>query len=153
MDSEKAKEYIEHQNNTEMSISPIVRDVRELRKLIKEATQMKVYQVDHYSYGENGYTSITQEYKEESNPHITIRQGSWNIETGGEYKISIYIPTISIGTRRRLNLEYAKNIFAKIRNALDERFGSDCWNACNEEQSTWKPLSRISVYLQIPNFN
>lgn len=136
-----------------MSISPILRDERELRKLIKEATQMKVYRIDYHSSSLSDYFSITQEYKEDSNPHITIRQGSWSRESGGEYKISIYVPTITIGMRRKFNIEYARDIFAKIRNALDIRFGSDCWNACNEEQRIWNPLSRISFYLQIPNFN
>lgn len=135
-----------------MPLSPIINDKRQLRKLIKEATKMNVHFTEGYIDGENTYDSITQEYKEESNPHITIRPAGWSIEDGGEYKISIYIPTISIGMKRKFNLEYARNLFAKIREALDERFGEECWGACNEEQTTWKPLSRISFYLQIPNF-
>lgn len=135
-----------------MPLSPIINDKRQLRKLIKQATQMNVHFTERYIDGENTYASITQEYKEESNPHITIRPGNWSIEDGGEYKISIYIPTLSFGIKRRFNLEYAQSVFAKMSDALDERFGEECWSTCNEQQDTWKPLSRISFYLQIPNF-
>ena len=120
-------------------------DERQLRNLIKEATGMKVYKSTFNPLVFNVY------YK--SSPHITIIQGSWHATNGGEYKISIYTPTMLFGTKRRINIQYVRDIAVKITNALDRRFGNDTWNTCNEESRVWLPLSRTSFYLQIPNFN
>lgn len=57
------------------------------------------------------------------------------------------------GTKRKINIQYVRDIAVKITNALDRRFGNDTWNTCNEESRVWLPLSRTSFYLQIPNFN
>lgn len=128
-------------------------DERQLRNLIKEATGMKVYKSTFNPLVFNVYYSIVQEYKDESSPHITIIQGSWHATNGGEYKISIYTPTMLFGTKRKINIQYVRDIAVKITNALDRRFGNDTWNTCNEESRVWLPLSRTSFYLQIPNFN
>lgn len=128
-------------------------DERQLRNLIKEATGMKVYKSTFNPLVFNVYYSIVQEYKDESSPHITIIQGSWHATNGGEYKISIYTPTMLFGTKRKINIQYVRDIAVKITNALVRRFGNDTWNTCNEESRVWLPLSRTSFYLQIPNFN
>lgn len=39
-----------------------------------------------------------------------------------------------------------------IADFTNSKFGQDCWNTCNEEHRCWLPLSRVSFYLQIPNF-
>lgn len=128
-------------------------DERQLRNLIKDATEMKVYKSSFKPLAFNVYYSIVQEYKNESSPHITVIQGNWHAYNGGEYKISIYTPTIVVGNKRKINIQYARDIAIKITNALDNRFGCNCWNTCNEESRVWLPLSLTSFYLQIPNFN
>lgn len=119
-------------------------DERQLRKLIKDATGMKVYKATLRPSVFNVYFGIAQEYKDEVNSHITIAQGSWHATHGGEYKISIYTPTIVVGNKRKINIQYVRDIAAKITNALDRRFSSSCWNTCNEESRVWLPLSRTS---------
>lgn len=138
-----------------MAISQYRHDIRELRKLLKEATGMKVYESEFSTSSYscfNIYRGIVQEYKDEQDPHITFIQGNWSCEYGGEYKISIYTPTIVIGNKRRINVQLVRDIAIKITNAIDKRFGSETWNTCNEESKVWIPLSRTSFYLQIPNF-
>ena len=93
-----------------------------------------------------------QEYKDETNTHITVAQGSWSITEGGEYKVSLYTPAFTIGYKRMINAQLVRNIANNIVDALNSKFGQDCWNTCNEEQRCWLPLSRVSFYLQIPNF-
>lgn len=134
-------------------MATITSDERQLRKLINDATGMNVYKSYFSPLAFNVYYSIVQEYKDESNPHITVIQRSWHAANGGEYKISIYTPTIVVGNKRKINIQYVRDIAIKITNALDRRFGSGCWNTCNEESRVWLPLSRTSFYLQIPNFN
>lgn len=135
-----------------MSIS-ITNDERELRKLIKEATGMKVFKSELRPLsGFNTYYSILQEYRDETKPHITVARGGWCAKDGGEYKISIYTPTLIIGGKRKKNTRYIKSIAIKIINALNDKFGQEAWSICNEENSIWLPLSRTSFYLQIPNF-
>lgn len=75
-------------------MDPVVNDAYRLRKLLEKATGLKVYKSELIANYFNGYLSIVQEYKNETNPHITVAQGSWSIENGGEYKISLYTPTI-----------------------------------------------------------
>lgn len=134
-------------------MSTITSDEQQLRKLIKEATGIKVYKSSFNPLVFNVYYSIVQEYKDESSPHITIIQGSWHATNGGEYKISIYTPTMIVGNKRKINIQYVRGIAVKIADALDGQFGNDAWNTCNEESRVWIPLSRTSFYLQIPNFN
>lgn len=134
-------------------MATITENERQLRKLIKQATGMKVYKSSFHPLVFNVYYSIVQEYKDESNPHITIIQGSWHAINGGEYKISIYTPTIVVGNKRKINIQYVRDIAIKITDSLDRQFGNGCWNTCNEESRVWFPLSRTSFYLQIPNFN
>ncbi len=133
-------------------MSTLTRDEQQLRKLIKDATGMKVYKASFKPLVFNIYYSIVQEYKNQSASHITVAQGNWHATDGGEYKFSIYTPTIIVGNKRLINIQYVRDIATKITNALDDRFGSECWSTCNEESSVWLPLSRISFYLQIPNF-
>lgn len=135
-----------------MAVSEVVHDYREMRKLLKEATGLKVYKCDMGFYtSESTYRSISQEYKEK-NAHINIVQGNWCIESGGEYKISIYTPTLSVNNSRRMNIQYVNALIGKIRDALNNRFGEHNWSACNEEICSWEPLSRFSFYVQVPRF-
>lgn len=135
-----------------MAVSEIVHDYREMQKLLKEATRLKVYKCDLTFYtSESTYRSISQEYQEE-NAHITVAQGGWHIENGGEYKISIYTPTLSVNSSRRMNVQYVNALLGKIRDALNNRFGKHNWSACNEECCSWKPMSRFSFYVQVPRF-
>jgi hypothetical protein len=135
-----------------MRMDPVVNDAYRLRKLLEKATGLKVYKSELIANYFNGYLSIVQEYKNEINPHITVAQGSWSIENGGEYKISLYTPTIVIKGKRILNTRFVKDVAYKIVEALNDEFGEDNWNTCNEEQKCWLPMSRNSFYLQIPNF-
>ncbi len=136
-----------------MSMSPIVRDAWMLRKLLEKATGIKVYKAELGSSSSfNLYRGIVQEYKDETNSHITVAQGSWHISEGGEYKVSLYTPTITVGNKRMINAKLVRNIANNIVDALNSEFGQGCWNTCNEEQRCWLPLSRLSFYLQIPNF-
>lgn len=50
------------------------------------------------------------------------------------------------------NTRFVKDVAYKIVEALNDEFGEDNWNTCNEEQKCWLPMSRNSFYLQIPNF-
>lgn len=138
-----------------MNMSPVVKDFHLLRQLLSKATGLKVYK----SYIEtskfsvfNVYRGIVQEYKDENNPHITVAQGSWSITDGGEYKVSLYSPSIIVGNKTLLNYRFVRNMADRIVNALNEQFGEECWSTCNEERRIWKPMSRNSFYLQIPNF-
>lgn len=134
-------------------MSPMVRDAWLLRKLLEKATGIKVYKADRISDSPfNLYYSIVQEYKDETNSHITVAQGSWHINEGGEYKVSLYTPTIVVGNRKISNIQLIRAIALKIVAALNDEFGESCWNTCNEERRVWFPLSRNSFYLQIPNF-
>jgi hypothetical protein len=135
-----------------MKMAPIVNDAYRLRKLLEKATGIKVYKSDLISNYFNCYISITQEYKNETNPHITVAQGSWSIVNGGEYKISLYTPTIVIKGKKVLNTCFVKDIFYKIVEALNNEFGEGNWDTCNNETTVWLPMSRNSFYLQIPNF-
>lgn len=135
-----------------MAVSEVVHDYREMRKLLKKATGLKVYKCYMGFYtSESTYRSISQEYQEE-NAHIAVAQGSWCIKSGGEYKISIYTPTLSVNNYRRMNVQYVNALIGKIRDALNNRFGEHNWSACNEESYSWKPLSRFSFYVQVPRF-
>lgn len=136
-----------------MNMSPIVRDAWMLRKLLEKATGIKVYKAEVSSLSSlNLYRGIVQEYKDETNTHITVAQGSWHISKGGEYKVSLYTPTIIVRHRRMINMQLVCNIVYNIVDALNLKFGEDCWSTCNEEKCRWFPLSRLSFYLQIPNF-
>ena len=137
---------------TYMRMDPVVNDAYRLRKLLEKATGLKVYKSELIANYFNGYLSIVQEYKNETNPHITVAQGSWSIENGGEYKISLYTPTIVIKGWKMLNTRFVKDVAYKIVEALNDEFGENNWNTCNEEQKCWLPMSRNSFYLQIPNF-
>lgn len=114
---------------------------------------MKVYKTHFHPTLFNVYHSIVHEYKDEKQPHITIIQGNWCANSGGEYKISIYTPTLLLGEKRKINIQYLRDIISKITNALDDRFGAECWSYCNGESKVWLPLSRFSFYAQVPNFN
>lgn len=133
-------------------MSPIVNDAYRLRKLLEKATGIKVYKSELLSNYFNCYLSIVQEYRNGINPHITVAQGSWSIENGGEYKVSLYTPTIVIKGKKMLNTHFVKDVCYKIVEALNDEFGESSWNTCNEEQRVWFPMSRNSFYLQIPNF-
>lgn len=135
-----------------MRLSPIVKDKRSLIKLVRDATKLKCFEAFIRYSSEGSYRSITCEYEERTFPHITIAQGSWSIQEGGEYKISIYLPCMTIGQRKNFNVQLFRSYIDKIRDAIDERFGEDNWNSCNTECANWRPLSRCSFYIQIPNF-
>ena len=101
-------------------MDPVVNDAYRLRKLLEKATGLKVYKSELIANYFNGYLSIIQEYKNETNPHITVAQGSWSIENGGEYKISLYTPTIVIKGKRILNTRFVKDVAYKIVEALND---------------------------------
>lgn len=135
-----------------MAVSQIIKDMRCLKKLIKDATGLKVYESEAISHHDL-YWSISDEYKDKNNPHITVTHGShWSIDEGAEYKISIYAPSLSIGIRRKLNTPLFQSYIDRIVQAFDNRFGEKSWNCCNEEYISWRPMSRFSFYVQIPNF-
>lgn len=134
-----------------MRVSPIVKDRRELIKLLKACTNLKCFDT-FFSINPEGYSSITTEYKDRTFPHITVAQGSWNIQDGGEYKLSIYLPCMTVGLTKKFNHHLFQSYLDKIMDALNERFGEDHWNACNVTCTNWRPLSRCSYYIQIPNF-
>lgn len=132
-----------------MAVSDIVRDKRELRKLLKECTGIPVYEAKCISMPSfNNYITLTDEaIKNET--HITFYQGNWHYQEGGEYKVCIYVPMIG----NKTNISYLKLLVGNIANALDERFGEDNWNECNSQlMERWRPFSRFSFYIQIPNF-
>lgn len=104
-------------------MTPVVNDAYRLRKLLEKATGLKVYKSELIANYFNGYLSIVQEYKNETNPHITVAQGSWSIENGGEYKISLYTPTIVIKDKKVLNIRFVKDLAYKIVEALNDEFG------------------------------
>lgn len=133
-------------------MSPIVNDAYSLRKLLEKSTGIKVYKSDLIPCYLNGYISIVQEYRDETSPHITVAQGSWHIVNGGEYKISLYTPTIVVKDKKMINVRFVRDIAYKIVEALNNQFGEGNWNTCNEERRCWLPMSRNSFYLQIPNF-
>lgn len=100
-------------------MSPVVRDAWMLRKLLEKATGIKVYKAELGSFSSfNLYRGIVQEYKDETNTHITVAQGSWSITEGGEYKVSLYTPTITIGYKRMINAQLVRNIANNIVDAL-----------------------------------
>lgn len=132
-------------------LSKIVSDERDLMRLLRSATGLKVFKGERQPTFSNLYYSITQEYKCDKS-HIQVVQGSWCIKTGGEYKISIFTPTLKAGGRYNLNVPFTQQIIDKIQEALDNEFGSGNWAACNNEQQIWEPLSKNSFYIQIPNF-
>lgn len=135
-----------------MPVSQIIKDIRCLKKLIKNATGLKVYEQEAI-YHHDSYWSISNEYKDKNSPHITVtRGGYWTLDDGAEYKISIYVPSLSIGIRRNFNAPLFQSYIDRIVQALDSCFGEKQWNYCNEECITWRPMSRFSFYVQIPNF-
>ena len=96
-------------------MSPVVRDAWMLRKLLEKATGIKVYKAELGSFSSfNLYRGIVQEYKDETNTHITVAQGSWSITEGGEYKVSLYTPAFTIGYKRMINAQLVRNIENKF---------------------------------------
>ncbi len=134
-------------NDIFMGINQIVRDERELKKLLRSSTGLKVFEAMLIgSY--NGFRSLSDEAILDK-AHITFYRGNWDCNNGGIYKICIYTPSIE----NRANVPYIQSIVRKITNALDIRFGKDGWNECNQSLlERWRPLSRFSFYLQLPNF-
>lgn len=133
-------------------LSKIVFDERSLMKLLRNATGLKVFKAERTPIYNNLYYAITQEYKCDK-PHIQVVQGSWCSKTGGDYKISIFTPTLKVDSQYRLNASFAQQIIDKIQEALNNEFGSENWTHCNNEQRIWTPMSRNSFYIQIPNFD
>lgn len=84
----------------DMSMSPVVRDAWMLRKLLEKATGIKVYKAELGSFSSfNLYRGIVQEYKDETNTHITVAQGSWSITEGGELRFRFIRLLSPSGTR------------------------------------------------------
>lgn len=125
----------------------VFRDEGELKKLLRSSTGLKVFEA-RYVGCYNGFISLSDEAILDK-AHITFYRGSWDCNNGGIYKICIYTPSIG----NRANVPYIQSIVRKITNALDIRFGKDGWNECNQSLlERWRPLSRFSFYLQLPNF-
>jgi len=135
-----------------MPISPIIYDMRCLQKLIKTATGLKVYKAEVSGMAAFMYRSITDEYHDKENAHISVARGSWSCDDGGEYKISIYLPCISVKNKRHWNKTAFQHYINQIREAFNNEFGEAGWSACNQESDYWEPMSRFSFYVQIPNF-
>ena len=68
-----------------MKMSPVVNDAYRLRKLLEKAAGLKVYKSDLLTNYFNTYLSIVQEYKNETNAHITVAQSS-QLKTVGSIK-------------------------------------------------------------------
>lgn len=69
-----------------MAVSQIIKDIRCLKKLIKNATGLKVYEQEAI-YHHDSYWSISNEYKDKNSPHITVtRGGYWTLVHGEEHK-------------------------------------------------------------------
>lgn len=135
-----------------MPISPIIYDMRCLQKLIKTATGLKVYKAEVSGMAAFMYRSITDEYHDSENAHISVARGSWSCNDGGEYKISIYLPCISLKNKVHFNKSAFQHYVDQITNAFNAEFGERNWSACNGTSSPWKPMARFSYYVQIPNF-
>lgn len=90
-------------------MTPIVNDAYRLRKLLEKATGVKVYKSDLLSNYFNCYLSITQEYKNETNPHITVAQG--NLDT--EEQVSCML--LLIQKKLSMSVEQASDF---MRNAI-----------------------------------
>lgn len=89
-----------------MPVSQIIKDIRCLKKLIKNATGLKVYEQEAI-YHHDSYWSISNEYKDKNSPHITVTRGSyWTLDDGAEYKISIYAPLYRLAYVEILTLHY-----------------------------------------------
>lgn len=133
-----------------MAVSQIEADKRGLKKLLKDATRLKVYEGEPRDLMGKMYISITNEYKDK-NPHIVFTQGSWSANEGGEYEIRIYTPVFKVGKIDKTNVPYLTKLYQSIIDALNDRFNNQC-NFCNERLSAWKPMSKFTFYIQIPNF-
>lgn len=136
-----------------MAMSQYLYDTRQLKKLLKRFTGLKVYdaKVEPLGLG-NTYFGVSEEYVDSNNPHITVAQKSWCLDGYGEYKVCVYLPFLLVGNvRRKPNLRYHESVIENIREALESEFGED-WNGCCKGITTWRPMSRHDFYLQIPNF-
>lgn len=132
-----------------MPVNKHTRDKRSFKRLLHEATRLKVFEARQVPSVPNVCVTITDEALSDK-AHITFFQLDWSVNDGGTYKICIYTPSIG----NRANIRYIQGVVDNISNALDARFGHDCWNECNKQLlETWRPLSRFSYYVQIPNFN
>lgn len=72
-----------------MGISQIVRDERELKKLLRSSTGLKVFEA-RYVGCYNGFISLSDEAILDK-AHITFYRGNWDCNNGGIYKICIYM--------------------------------------------------------------
>nr|DAS27140.1 MAG TPA: Rho GDP-dissociation inhibitor 1 FOLD, BETA SANDWICH MOTIF.3A [Caudoviricetes sp.] len=133
-----------------MSVSQIVEDKRGLKKLLKEATRLKVYEGEARDFLSNIYVSITNEYMDK-NSHIVFTQGSWNAKEGGEYEVRIYVPMFRVNNRNMVNTRYLNKVYRAIHDAVKDRFGTN-FNFCNFHLDTWSPMAKFKFYIQIPNF-
>lgn len=78
-----------------MAVSQIIKDMRCLKKLIRDATGLKVYESEAISHHDL-YWSISDEYKDKNNPHITVTHGShWSIDEGGGIQ-NIYLCSLFV---------------------------------------------------------
>lgn len=133
-----------------MAVSQIVAEKRGLKKLLKDATRLKVYEGEPRDFMGKMYISITNEYKDK-NPHIVFTQGRWNANEGGEYEIRIYVPMFKIDNHDVINRRYLNKVYIAIYNAIKDRFG-DNFHFCNHHLDTWNPMAKFKFYIQIPNF-
>lgn len=132
-----------------MPVNKHTRDKRSFKRLLHEATRLKVFEARQVPSVPNVCVTITDEAMHDK-AHVTFFQLDWSVNDGGTYKICIYTPTIG----NHANIRYIQGIVDNISNALDIRFGSGSWNECNKQLlETWRPLSRFSYYVQIPNFD
>ena len=132
-----------------MTVNKHTRDKRSFKRLLHEATRLEVFEARQVPSVSNVCVTITEEALSDK-AHVTFFPLDWDISDGGTYKICIYTPTIG----NHANKRYIQGIVNNISDALDARFGSDNWNECNKQLlETWRPLSRFSYYVQIPNFD
>lgn len=135
-----------------MEMTPVANGAYRLRKPPEKATGIKVYKSDLISDCSSCHISISQEYRNGTNPHIAAAQGDRPIVNGGEYKISPYTPAIVIKGKKALNACFVKDIFYKIAEASNNESGEGNWDTCNNETTVRLPVSRNPFHLQIPNF-
>ena len=103
-----------------MPVNKYTRDKRSFKRLLHEATRLKVFEARQVPSVPNVCVTITDEAMHDK-AHITFFQLDWSVNYGCTYKICIYTPTIG----NRANIRYIQGIVDNISHALDIRFGHD----------------------------
>ena len=111
-----------------MPVNKHTRDKRAFKRLLYEATRLKVFEAKQVPLVPNVCVTITDEALSDK-AHVTFFPLDWSVNDGGTYKICIYTPTIG----NHANKRYIQGLVNKISNTLDIRFGS-------RNMAAFKPL-------------